>query len=59
MKIVRLFIMLSAFLVMISSVVSLYSTTDRTPVYINVAAMACLVVVVTLLNFKKSDKANR
>lgn len=59
MKIVRLFIMLSAFLVMISSVVSLYSTTDRTPVYINVAAMACLVVVVTLLNFKKNDKANR
>lgn len=59
MKIVRLFIMLSAFLVMISSVVSLYSTTDRTPVYINVGAMACLVVVVTLLNFKKNDKTNR
>lgn len=59
MKIVRLFIMLSAFLVMISSVVSLYSTTDRTPVYINVAAMACLVVVVTLLNFKKNDKTTR
>lgn len=40
---------------MISSALSLYSTTDRTPVYINVAAMACLIIIVTLLNFRKNN----
>lgn len=56
MKIIRLLIVLTAFLIMISSALSLFNSTDRTPVYINVAAMACLVVVVTLLNFRKKDK---
>lgn len=55
MKIVRLLIMLTAFLIMISSALSLYNSTDRTPVYINVAAMACLVIVVSLLNFQKKN----
>lgn len=56
MKIVRLLIMLTAFLIMISSVLSLYTTTNRTPVYLNIAAMAVLIVIVTLLNFKKNNK---
>ena len=49
MKIIRLLIILTAFLLMISSALSLFSNTDRTPVYINVASMACLMIVVTLL----------
>ncbi len=59
MKIIRLLVILTAFLIMISSAITLYSTTDRTPVYINVAAMACLVVIVTLLNFRKNDQNYR
>ncbi|MDL2231219.1 hypothetical protein LJB85_00575 [Porphyromonadaceae bacterium OttesenSCG-928-L07] len=54
MKPTRLLIMLSAFLIMISSVFSLYSTPDRTPVYLNIAAMVCLVFAVSVLNFNKS-----
>ena len=51
MKIIRLLIILTAFLLMISSALSLFSNTDRTPVYITQAAsMACLMIVVTLLN---------
>lgn len=53
MKIVRLLIMLTAFLIMISSAFSLNATSDRTAVYINVAAMACLVVAISLMNFNK------
>lgn len=45
--------MLTAFLIMISSAFSLNATSDRTAVYINVAAMACLVVVISLMNFNK------
>ena len=52
MKIIRLLIILTAFLLMISSALSLFSNTDRTPVYINVASM----IVVTLLNFKNKNK---
>lgn len=59
MKIIRLLIILTAFLIMISSALSLYSTTDRTPVYINVAAMACLVIIVSLLNFQKKNQNDR
>lgn len=44
MKIIRLLIILTAFLVMISSVISLYTTTNRTPVYLNVSAMAVLII---------------
>ena len=46
MKIIRLLIILTAFLLMISSALSLFSNTDRTPVYINVAYMDCLMIVV-------------
>lgn len=53
MKTVRLLIILTAFLIMISSAFSLNATSDRTAVYINVAAMACLVVVISLMNFNK------
>ena len=56
MKIIRLLIILTAFLLMISSALSLFSNTDRTPVYINVASMACLMIVVTLLNLKNKNK---
>lgn len=59
MKIIRLLIILTAFLIMISSALSLYSTTDRTPVYINVAAMACLIIIVSLLNFQKKNQNDR
>ena len=52
MKIIRLLIILTAFLLMISSALSLFSNTDRTPV----ASMACLMIVVTLLNFKNKNK---
>lgn len=53
MKIIRLLIILTAFLLMISSALILYTTSERTPVYLNIAAMLCLVITVTLLNFQK------
>lgn len=56
MKIIRLLIMLTAFLIMISSAFSLYAPGDRTAVYINVAAMACLIAIITLLNFQKKNE---
>ncbi len=59
MKIIRLLIMLTAFLIMVSSALILFAPTDhKTPVYINIAAMVCLVAVITLLNFHK-QKENR
>jgi len=59
MKIIRLLLILTAFLIMISSVISLYTTTNRTPVYLNVAAMAVLIIMVTLLNFRKNNQNDR
>lgn len=59
MKIIRLLIMLTAFLIMISSAYTLYAPGDRTPVYVNVAAMACLIAIITLLNFQNKDKSQR
>ncbi len=56
MKIIKLLIILTAFLIMISSALTLFSTPDRTPVYVNIAAMACLVAVVTLLNFQRNKQ---
>lgn len=56
MKIVRYLLILAAFLIMISSVLSLLQGGDRTAVYINVAAMAALAVAVTVLNFKTPRK---
>lgn len=56
MKIIKLLIILTAFLIMISSALTLFSTPDKTPVYVNVAAMACLVAVVTLQNFQRNKQ---
>lgn len=55
MKVIRILIMLTAFLIMISSAFTLFSTTDRTPIYINVAAMVCLIAIISLLNFQKKN----
>lgn len=56
--------MLTAFLIVVSSALTLNSaltnsTTEITSVYINVAAMACLVVVVTMLNLQKNNQKNK
>ena len=56
MKIIKLLIILTAFLIMISSALTLFSTPDRTPVYVNVAEMACLVAVVPLQNFQRNKQ---
>ncbi len=56
MKPVRLLITLAAFLIMISSVVCLYSMTDRTPVYLNIGAMAALIFAISVLNFAKNKE---
>lgn len=54
MKTVRLLIILAAFLIMVSSVFTLMTTTDRTPVYINIFAMLSLAIAVTVMNFKNT-----
>jgi len=59
MKTVRLMIILSAFLIMISSVFSLMQNADRTAVYLNVGAMLCLMVAVTFLNFKSKNSKEK
>lgn len=59
MKTVRLLLILAAFLIMVSSVLTLMATTDRTPVYINVAAMLSLAVAVSVMNFKKGGNDRR
>ncbi len=60
MKIIRILIILTAFLIMLSSTVTLLAPEDpKTAVYINIAAMACLVVIITLLNFQKPDNVKR
>ncbi len=51
--------MLTAFLIMVSSALTLNSTTDRTSVYINVAAMACLIIIITMLNLQKNNQKNK
>ena len=51
---------MTAFLIMLSSTVTLLAPEDpKTAVYINIAAMACLVVIITLLNFQKPDNVKR
>lgn len=52
MKALRFLLILAAFLVMISSTISLFSGGSRWAVYVNVGAMATLVAAVTVLNFK-------
>lgn len=48
--------MLSAFLIMISSVFTLMATTDHTGVYLNVGAMFCLVIAISVINFKNKPE---
>lgn len=59
MKTARLLIILGAFLIMISSVFSLMTTTDRTPVYINICAMLSLAIAVSVMNFQKNKHQDR
>ena len=56
MRIARYLLILAAFLIMISSVLSMYHGGDRTAVYVNVGAMASLAVAVGILNFKNPPK---
>lgn len=56
MKYAKLLIMLSAFLIMISSVFTLMATSDRTGVYLNVGAMFCLVIAISVMNFKNNPE---
>ncbi|MCC8173698.1 MAG: hypothetical protein LIO65_04735 [Odoribacter sp.] len=52
MRTVRLLIILSAFLIMISSVFTVMTSPERTAVWINVAAMFCLVIAITFLTLQ-------
>lgn len=56
MKAAKLLIMLSAFLIMISSVFTLMATSERTDVYLNVGAMFCLVIAISVMNFKNNPE---
>lgn len=56
MKAAKLLIMLSAFLIMISSVFTLMATSERTGVYLNVGAMFCLVIAISVINFKNNPE---
>lgn len=56
MRYAKLLIMLSAFLIMISSVFTLMATSDRTGVYLNVGAMFCLVIAISVMNFKNNPE---
>lgn len=56
MKAAKLLIMLSAFLIMISSVLTLMATPDRTGVYLNVGAMFGLVLAISVMNFKNNPE---
>ncbi len=57
MKTVRLLILLSAFLIMISSVYTLMTNVgDRIAVYINIGAMFALVLAISVMNFKGKPK---
>ena len=58
MKVVRFLIMGAALLMVISSALSLFGTTlnDKTPVYVNIGAMACLMAAITFMNFEKGKK---
>lgn len=59
MRIAKYLLILAAFLIMISSVLSMYHGGDRTAVYVNVGAMASLAVAVGIQNFKNPPKTRR
>ena len=42
----------------ISSALSLFGNTlnDKTPVYVNIGAMVCLIGAITFMNFDKGEK---
>ncbi len=58
MNVVKYLIMGAAFLMVISSAISLFGTTlnDKTPVYVNIGAMVCLIAAITFINFEKGKK---
>ncbi|MDE5639696.1 MAG: hypothetical protein K2I47_07940 [Odoribacter sp.] len=56
MKAAKLLIMLSAFLIMISCVFTLMATSERTGVYLNVGAMFCLVIAISVMNFNNKPE---
>lgn len=59
MRIDRYLLILAAFLIMISSTISLFAPQNsRTAVYVNVGAMAALAVAVGVINFKNTPRNN-
>ncbi|KIO45255.1 hypothetical protein DMB45_03635 [Sanguibacteroides justesenii] len=58
MRISRYLLILAAFLIMISSVLSLFHGGDRTAVYVNIAAMASIAIAVSITSFKNPNKRN-
>lgn len=58
MRIARYLLILAAFLIMISSTLSLYQGGDRTAVYVNLAAMASIAIAVGVISFKNPSKRN-
>lgn len=58
MRICRHLLMLSAFLIMVSSVLTLYSSDRKMVLYVNVAAMVAIAIAVSIMNFKNHPKDN-
>jgi len=58
MRISRYLLMLAAFLIMISSMLTMYASEPKTVLYVNVAAMAAIAVAVSIINFKNRLKDN-
>ena len=58
MKIVSYLLMGAAFLLVVSSALSLISDTphDMTPVYVNLGAMFCICVAVGIISYNKNNK---
>lgn len=58
MRTSRYLYILAAFLIMISSVLTLYRSNPKTVVYVNIGAMAAIAVAVSITNFKNRPKDN-
>lgn len=58
MRTSRYLLILAAFLIMISSTLSLYHGGDRTAVYVNIAAMAAIALAVGIISYKNPPKNN-
>ena len=58
MKFEKILLILAAFLIMISSVFTLYQSngTDKIPVYINLAAMVAIAIAVSIRSYKKPGR---